>query len=106
MVQWICWVFFLSFTSQSTIFQLCQDKSFWVEPGLNRGKVSYSKTQCSASVETLAHIPLISSQALYYGATPGFAASDSNTEALTDALYAKQEIQEMTAAQHKDSEMV
>ena len=31
---WLVW----SFTSQSTIFQLCQDGSFWVEPVLDKDK--------------------------------------------------------------------
>ena len=36
--KWCCLLLWASFTSQSTIFQLCRDRSSWVEPELSRDK--------------------------------------------------------------------
>ena len=52
-------LFDLFFTSHSTIFQLCQDGSSWVnlKQYLARMNVSCSKTQCSAAGEALHRNP-------------------------------------------------
>ena len=57
-----CLIWF--FMSLSTIFQLCQDGSSWVEPV--RINVSCSRTQCSDDGEAQTHNPPVSSQALYH----------------------------------------
>ena len=53
----------------STIFQLCRDRSSWVEPVLSlMMNVSCSRTQHSDPGEARAHGPSVSSQALYHWA--------------------------------------
>ena len=64
----LCLIWF--FTPQSTIFQLCQDGSSWVEPVLKvRINVSCSRTQRSDTCEARTSNPSVSSQALYHWAT-------------------------------------
>ena len=60
----ICLTWF--FMSKSTIFQLCQDGSSWVEPGFN---VSCSRTQPSAAGDARTRNSSVLSQALYHLAT-------------------------------------
>ena len=58
------------FTSQSTIFQLCQGGSSWVEPILSKDKCVLFKdtTQCRTGVARARSLS-VSSQALYHWAT-------------------------------------
>ena len=63
----LCLIWF--FMSQSTLFQLCRDRSSWVEPVLSRINVSCSRTQRSDASEAPTPNPSVSSQALYHWAT-------------------------------------
>ena len=73
------------FTARSTVFQSCRDRSSWVEPVLSRGKVSCSRTQCSASGEARTRNLSISSQALYHSA-------HHNTQLVLDVLITLYEL--------------
>ena len=55
------------FTSKSTIFQLCRDRSSWVEPVLSKDKCVLLKDTSDAG-EAQTRGPLVSSQALYNSA--------------------------------------
>ena len=62
-----CLIWF--FTSQSTIFQVCQDGSSWAEPVPSKDYVPCSRTQRSDAGEAWTRNPSIWSQTLYHWST-------------------------------------
>ena len=63
----VCLIWF--FTSQSAIFQLCQDGSSWAEPVLSKDKCVLLKDTTKWAREAQTCNPSVLSQALYHWTT-------------------------------------